>query len=342
MLLALLLAAQLHHPVQLASQAVQRWLSGGMTPHLHQILQAQTPQEALRELKDYLAFSPPPPGLKVNFGAPQVTSTTTGTIVSFPAVSQGQGGFVTVSLQGNQITGIAWSPQGGLFPSWLEGPWSWILFAAFSIAWIFSLLTPSGFRRLWKEGWAVVRRYWKLYVAVNIGLYGVYILGSALAAANPYIAREVQQIAASAVDQIGLGGSNGLPQSVPSLALLIFYWNFSHGLVLTTAIPALFLGLPALLLNLLRYFVFGFALSPAILPARAFLVHIPTLIIELQAYILGTFGGMVLFLQVIRGQGYRRGLWALSLSVYLGITFLLLGAWYESFELLKLLPFLRA
>ena len=120
------------------------------------------------------------------------------------------------------------------------------------------------------------------------------------------------------------------------LAGVIFHWNFSQGLFLTGLIPALLLGIPAFLLNALRYLVFGFALSPALL-GSLFLVHLPTLVLELQAYILVTFGGLVLLAKTAGGEGYRKGLRALLLTFYLGALFLLLAAWYEAWEVSVLL-----
>jgi hypothetical protein len=120
------------------------------------------------------------------------------------------------------------------------------------------------------------------------------------------------------------------------LAGVIFQWHFSQGLFLTGLVPALLLGLPLLLLNAARYFVFGLALSPALL-GSTFLLHLPTLLLELQAYILVTFGGLVLLARTARGEGYRKGLRDLLLSFYLGALFLLLAAWYEAWEVSFLL-----
>ncbi|BAW01737.1 hypothetical protein TTMY_1347 [Thermus thermophilus] len=112
--------------------------------------------------------------------------------------------------------------------------------------------------------------------------------------------------------------------------------NFSQGLFLTGFLPALLFGVPVLLLNALRYFAFGFALSPALL-GNAFLFHLPTLVLELQAYILVTFGGLVLLAKTLRREGYRSGLRGLLLAFYLGALFLLAAAWYEAWEVVFLL-----
>jgi hypothetical protein len=179
----------------------------------------------------------------------------------------------------------------------------------------------------------LVRAHARLYLALNALLYGLFILGALTAYASPELASLLQRLVGGALEQIGIGEGGG----VLEFALLIFYWNFTRGLLLTTAAPGLLLGVPALLINALRYFLFGFALSPALFPTAAFLAHVPTLIIELQAYILGTFGGMVLAGRVLRGEGFRSGLRAVGLMVYLGGFFLLLGAWYEALEIVVLL-----
>lgn len=150
----------------------------------------------------------------------------------------------------------------------------------------------------------------------------------------PELARAVQVLFGGALEAIGLQEAVG--KGVLVLAGVIFHWNFSQGLFLTGLLPALLLGVPVLLLNALRYFAFGFALSPALL-GSAFLFHLPTLLLELQAYILVTFGGLVLLARVAGGQGYREGLKGLLLAFYLGALFLLAAAWYEAWEVVFLL-----
>jgi hypothetical protein len=320
--------------LELARQAVQDWQSGKYTVDPAQALGKST-KEAVQILERSFAFPPAPRGLSVNLNEPREDQTPGGTIVKFPATVVGRGGDVRVTLRGGEVTRIGFVPEGGLLPAWIKNPLSWVLFVALSLGWLVALRGNNFLARWWAEGWALVREYRGLYIGMNAGLYGLFALGGWVAYANPELVKLMQEIVGGALEQIGLGGALG--GGVLGLAIVIFYWNFTNGLVLTTAVPGLFLGIPALLFNAMRYFVLGFALSPVALPLANYLLHLPTIAVELQAYILGTFGGMVLMLKTLRGEGYRAGLRALGLLVYLGAFFLLIGAWYEAFSILTLM-----
>ncbi|WP_051195622.1 hypothetical protein [Meiothermus rufus] len=321
-------------PLELARQAVVDWQAGKYTTDPAQAI-GKPPEEAIRLLEQSLAFAPPPRDLAVNLEAPEETPISGGVVVRFPATAAGRGGDVQVVIRGSEITRIGFVPEGGLLPGWLKSPFAWAVFVGLSLAWLVALRRPSRLAEWWREGWALVQQYRGLYLGVNLGLYGLFALGSAVAYTNPRLVQLMQEVVGGALQQIGLGGA--LSGGVLGLAVVIFYWNFTNGLVLTTAVPGLLLGLPALLFNALRYFVLGFALSPVALPLANYLLHLPTVVIELQAYILATFGGLVLLLKTLRAEGYRAGLRALALTVYLGAFFLLLGAWYEAFSILVLM-----
>ncbi|RDI95310.1 stage II sporulation protein M [Meiothermus sp. QL-1] len=317
--------------VELARQAVEDWRAGKYRVNPS----AQSPEELIQFLERSLAFPEPPGDLAVNLDEPLEETTPQGSLVRFPATAGGRGGEVRVVLRNGEVTRIGFSPEGGLLPGWLRSPLAGALLAALSLGWLLALRGNNSLARWWAEGWAVVRRHWGLYVGTNLGLYGLFALGGLVAYANPQLVRLTQELVGGALEQIGLGKALG--SGVLGLAAVIFYWNLTNGLLLTTAVPGLLLGIPALLINAARYFVLGFALSPVALPLVNYLLHLPTIVIELQAYILATFGGMVLMLKTLRGEGYRAGLRALALTVYLGAFFLLLGAWYEAFSILVLM-----
>ncbi len=320
--------------VEIARQAVQDWQAGKYTVDPAQALGKPT-EEAVRLLERSFAFAPPPRGLQVNLDEPQEEQTPRGVIVQFPATVSGRGGEVRVTLRAGEVTRIGFAPEGGLLPAWIKNPLAWALFVVLSLGWLLALRADNLLARWWREGWSLVRQYWSLYIGVNIGLYGLFALGGLVAYANPELVKLMQEIVGGSLEQIGIGGAVG--GGVLGLAVVIFYWNFTNGLVLTTAVPGLFLGIPALLFNAMRYFILGFALSPVALPLANYLLHLPTIVVELQAYILATFGGMVLMLKTLRAEGYRAGLRALGRMVYLGAFFLLVGAWYEAFSILVLM-----
>jgi hypothetical protein len=318
----------------MARQAVLDWKAGKFAVDPGQAIGKPT-EEAVRILERSLAFAPPPRNLSVNLDQPREELTPVGTMVKFPATVGGRGGDVRVTIRDGQVVRIGFVPEGGLLPAWILNPLAGAFFVAFSLAWLIALWGNNPMARWWREGWALVRQYFRLYLGINIGLYGLFALGGLVAYANPELVRLVQEMVRGTLEQIGIGAAFG--GGVLGLAVVIFYWNFLNGLVLTTALPGLLLGIPALLFNAVRYFLLGFALSPVAFPLFNYLLHVPTIVVELQAYILATFGGMVLMLKTLRGEGYRAGLRALALTVYLGAFFLLIGAWYESFSLLTLM-----
>lgn len=320
-------------PTEIARQAVQDWQAGKYSLDPAQAI-GKSPEEAIKLLERSIAFAPPPSGLSVNLGEPQVQATPNGTLVRFPAAVGTLGGEVRVTLRAGEVTRISFIPQGGQLPGWIRSPVAWTLFVGVTLAWLWLLRGRTPLGRWWREGWALVREHRRTYLGLNLLLYGLYILGSVLAYTEPRLVRLLQEMVGGALEQVGIGGA--ATAGPLGLALVIFYWNLTRGLLLTTALPGMALGIPALLINAVRYFIFGFALSPVALPTGAFIAHIPTLIIELQAYILGTFGGLVLLNKVMKGEGYRAGIRALALATYLGTFFLLIGAWYEAFEVLYL------
>ncbi|WP_114313911.1 hypothetical protein [Thermus caldifontis] len=316
-------------PVELGRQAVEAWLGGKLSPSLEEVLRA-SPEEAPRLLERYAFFPPPPKGLSLNLDSPKVE----GNRVLFPAAVGEEVGEVVVVLEGGEVKRVYFRPQGLSLPGYLLSPLAGWGFLLLSLFFAFLLFQPSPFRAWLLEAFALLRAYRGLYLFTNLFLYGLFALGALLAYGMPEMARAVQALFGGALEAIGLEKATG--KGVLVLAGVIFHWNFSQGLFLTGLIPALLFGIPVFLFNALRYLVFGFALSPALL-GPTFLVHLPTLLLELQAYILVTFGGLVLLAKTAGGEGYRKGLRALLLAFYLGALFLVLAAWYEAWEVSLLL-----
>ncbi|WP_460171979.1 hypothetical protein [Thermus sp. FJN-A] len=316
-------------PEAVAREAVARWLKGELSPKLEEVLRA-SPEEAPRLLERYALFPPPPRGLSVNLESPKRE----GNRVFFPAAAGETVGEVVVLLEGEEARRVYFRPEGLSLPAYLLSPTAGWGFFLLTVFWLFLLLQPSPFRAWLSQALALLRDYRGLYLFTNLLLYGLFALGALLAYAMPGLARALQVLFGGALEAMGLEGA--VEKGVLVLAGVIFHWNFSQGLLLTGLVPALLFGVPALLLNALRYLVFGFALSPALL-GSAFLAHLPTLLLELQAYILVTFGGLVLLARVAGGKGYREGLRGLLLAFYLGALFLLLAAWYEAWEVRFLL-----
>ncbi|MFN3178736.1 MAG: hypothetical protein ACK41R_01025 [Thermus sp.] len=316
-------------PVEPARQAAEAWFAGKLSPSLEEVLRA-SPGEAAKLLERYAFFPPPPKGLSLNLDSPKME----GNRVLFPAAVGEEVGEVVVVLEGGEVKRVYFHPQGLSLPGYLLSPLAGWGFLLLSLFWAFLLFQPSPLRAWLLEALALLRAYRGLYLFTNLFLYGLFALGALLAYGMPEMARAVQALFGGALEAIGLEKAMG--KGILVLAGAIFHWNFGQGLFLTGLIPALLFGIPVFLFNALRYSVFGFALSPALL-GPTFLIHLPTLILELQAYILATFGGLVLLAKTAGGEGYRKGLLALLLAFYLGALFLVLAAWYEAWEVSVLL-----
>ncbi len=310
--------------VEVARAFVKQWLDGKASPSLEEVLSA--PPEALPQaLERFFAYPPPPGNLRVNLEAPLVEEGR----VRFPAALGEEGGEVVVYLQGERVERVAFV-QRDRIPAFAKSEAGGLFLLLFGVYWASALLGRGVLARLFREALAHLSRERRVYLGLNLFLYGLFGLGSLLAFLEPELARALQKGLGGALEAVGL--EEVLPRGVLPLMGAIYYWNLTQGLVLTTLLPGLFLGLPALLLNAFRYLLFGFALSPALLPGPQYLLHLPTLVLELQAYILGTFGGVLLLQSLLRREGYREGFRRLFLLGYLGAFVLLWAAVYEAVE----------
>lgn len=317
--------------IETAQIIVKDWQAGKLSENPLTNLE-QFEKDPYGALRKALAFPAAPSNLSVNLNEGLKSDSPEGTVVSFPAVSGPTGGEVKVLISPEgSAKQIQFATSGGLLPEWVFSPGSAFLFFVFSVVFAWLLFSKGALRTAWLEGWALIRQYGKMYLSINILLYGMYILGLLIGAANPELVRFLADFARGYLESIGV--TDALKSGIPTLALSIFVWNFAMGLIGTTAIPASLFGIPGLLFNSFLFLMLGVALTPAGLLESGFIFHIPTLIIELQGYILATFGGMVLLLKVLKGEGYAVGFRALNLMVILGAFFLAVGAWYEAIEI---------
>ncbi len=326
----LLLLSLAQSPADVARQAVTEWLSGKLSANPYEAL-GQSPERALEILEKAMAFPPPPPGLEVNLEAPEVEPRADGAVVKFPAAWDDHGGSVVVEVRGDEARSIFWRPDGGLLPKWLVTPWMGPLFLLLSLTFVLSL-TRGRLRGWWRALVFELSNRRRLFFFTNAVLFSTFILGALGAYGDPKVALLVQRLVGGALNQIGL--DRAVEYGPLTLAAVIFYWNFTRGLILTTLSPALLFGIPALVLNLARYYVLGIALSPAVIPWERFLLHLPVILLELGGYNAVVFGGLGLLGDVLAGKGYRQGLWVLLRSFVLGAVLLLFAAWYEAFEVM--------
>jgi hypothetical protein len=169
----------------------------------------------------------------------------------------------------------------------------------------------------------------------------MYGLGSMVGVSLPECQLALASLVGGSLEDIGILevlANNNIAQT----AAAITYWNFVQGTLTTTLFPAVLFAIPAYILNISRFFVLGFALAPVGPQASLLLFHIPVIVIELMAYTLVTAGGGIL-LRTIAKRGFgniRLAINNLMLMVPIAFLLLVIGAWYESIEILWLLPML--
>jgi hypothetical protein len=224
-------------------------------------------------------------------------------------------------------------------PQFIQTPTAGFIFIAISLYLLYLLTRPSWFRQLLAQGWEVIKAHKGIVIVTVVMLYGAYGLGSLFGASLPECQEAIAVLVGGALGDAGV--IDVLQQdNVPVTAAVITYWNFLNGTLLTTLTPALFFAVPAYLINLLRFFVLGVALAPVGPQAQLLIFHLPVIVIELLAYILVTAGGGIFLMTLIREgfAGFREGVRRLFLMVPIAFLLLVIGAWYESYEILRLIP----
>lgn len=290
-----------------------------------------------------LRYTPVSPGAKTNLELARLVSRDTSTrreTYRYPVASSGQDFGVDVTVAPSAAGGweayaVRLASSGPTLPPELMSPLAPILFGLATLLLIYGVTRPTLWRTWVQRGLGIAKEQRRVFLWVNVGLYGIFVLGALLAYSTPTLAKEVSDWVGSSL--AGTGIVQYLERGVPEAASAITYWNFTQGAFGTTFIPGLLFGIPALFINLGRFLVLGFALSPALIPGLVYLLHLPTVIVELQAYIFITASGLALL-----WRGRKLG-WRLAFREYIyclpvALTLLVFAAWYEALEILVLIP----
>jgi hypothetical protein len=326
-----------------ADRAVREWLAGKFRLDPASAAGRLDPLEAARQI---VSFAPVPGDPRVSFDLRSVAAADgERRLYHYPLTSDAGDETLEVTLARSNG---AWSPsavqrggEGSAIPGFVTGPAGAWLFLAITAALAYGVLAPTLWRRWLVEGWAVMRAHRGVFVFTNALLYGLFALGLLVGVLAPGVSEALQDVFSSALQQGGI--DEALRGGVVKAAFGIAYFNFTNGAFLTTFLPGTVLGGLAYLINAVRNFVLSIALAPGVaVPVGAFLLHLPTIIVELQAYIFVTAGAGVLLARVMRG-GF--GAYGAALRDYLkvlpwAVTILVVAAWYEAFEILVLIPLL--
>ena len=189
---------------------------------------------------------------------------------------------------------------------------------------------------------AVVKEHRRAYLVLNLLYYGLIVAAMVYAAFNPDLQRTLWT-------EVGRGFSTGpLEELVGAYsggqillaAGLTFAVNLLGGSFAFITLPSLIIPFSGLLVGVYRALLWGLLFSPTGVVGAGFLFHLPTIILEAQAYVLAMLAAYVqgvAFLRPKKSVGvrtHRQGYWEgvkLSVRLYLlVVAVLLVAAVYEA------------
>ncbi|MGJ9424186.1 stage II sporulation protein M [Aeromicrobium sp. CF3.5] len=193
----------------------------------------------------------------------------------------------------------------------------------------------------------LVRANLRPFLLINALVYGVFLFGIGAALVSPSLqTMDLDPFAfdsdwtASLVAKVG--------GSVAAFGLTILVVNVLPTALMQIALPSLIVPFVGLGIFAYRAFNFGVTLAPTSdTLARIMIPHSLTLLIEFQAYILVMLGAYLLGRAWIspttvgsasRSEAYRIGLRQLGGLSVLALPLFVLGAFYEAFEIIHLVP----
>lgn len=321
-----------------ADAAVRDWLAGRYAADLS--VRGQDPLELAGRM---LSFSSPPPEARVSYALRElVTAGENRRAYRYPVAARDGDAVLDVNLERSggrwRATAVRLGSGEPAIPPWVSSPSGAWAFVAITAGLALASFTPTFWRRWLLDGLALARQHRRLVVWTNLALYGAFALGAAVGASSPRLVRFLQETVATVLGQGGIAGA--LDGGVVAAAFGFAYYNFSFGAFWTSFVPGALAAVLAYLVNFSRFAVLGVALGPGSVPLGLFVLHLPTIVIELQGYILVTAFAGILAARVIRGGlatipvAFRDYLLCLPWA----LLFLVVAAWYEAWSLLWLAP----
>ncbi|MFD7024999.1 hypothetical protein [Promicromonospora sukumoe] len=195
---------------------------------------------------------------------------------------------------------------------------------------------------------ALIKDSRRAYLALNAATFGVFIVGLVVGTIWPRAARgandliEVLAGVSPASDSVYSAVDGG---RVWLLAAIILVANIAFGGLLMAVLPSLLVPFAGIVIHITFAALLGLTYAPVdgwglLLP------HLPTLVIELSAYVLFMLGvyrlGTGVLVPRLRGfpsraAGYRQGLVDIAWLCIPAVLLLVVGAVYEAFEVIALL-----
>ena len=333
---------------RLADAAVRDWLAGKFKPEAPKPApgpsDAESLEAVLRQATRQLSFSPVPKDARANLALRELVGVREDKrFYRYPLSVAGEDASVTVTVQGAgdawQVTAVRLGAAGtvSLIPPGVGTPVGGWVFVALTALLAWATLANTRWRTWVLEGFAQARRYWGVHAVTNALLYGTFALFSLAAFAAPGLVAELQEYLSTALASSGIG--EALKGGVASAAFGITLNNLRAGILLTSFLPGSLFALPAYVINFFAFSFYGLTLSPAAVPLAQWLFHLPTILIELQAYIFITSSAGVMVYRILRERvGFGQAWLEYARVLPVALLFLVVGAWYEAFEILVLIP----
>ena len=195
-----------------------------------------------------------------------------------------------------------------------------------------------------------------LHVRALLALNALYFGAAVLAAGYAFLNRSVQsELTNAAVDAFSPTGSLGpliqayLGGELLRAILLTFLVNLILGSLVVITLPSAVVPFAGLLIGVYRAVLWGllFAPTPGSAIAPTLWLHMPTILLEGEAYVVAMLGVWLWWRTVIASPGHRWMAWRhgfkLQMRVYALVALLLAAAAiYETMEVIWLLPLVGA
>jgi len=191
-----------------------------------------------------------------------------------------------------------------------------------------------------------IRRWRKLFVGLHVIVFGGVLVFFALAYQVPQAETAargmIHEMIRSGSGPLGVAGSAYASGNILLAAGATFAVNFLWATVLTTFLPSAIVPGSGLVVMLLRVALVGLALAPSTVPAAGLMIpHSVTLLVEMEAYILATFFGLLIPIYVLRTQEgptvlsrYGRALMLNLKGLIIVAAILAIAALYEATEVI--------
>ncbi len=328
-----------------ADQAVRDWINKkfqtkitqpNITPSsdLNSILKDQ-----IATLKKTLQFSSVPPNPRINFNLRSVQQGRNLRAYSYPITSDYGDETLTVTLEktnsGFTVRSIQSGATTSLTPDFVSQPVGMWIFLALTALLAYATIAPTIWRTWLVQGLRLAKIHKRTFILTNILLYGVYLFGTAVGFAYPDLVQTVGEFLGGALARTGI--IDARDAGVVNFAFGIALNNARAGILFGSFIPGSLFAIPAYLFDTAQFFVYGFALAP-VTNAAAFWWHVPTIILELQAYIFVTASSGAFLVRILRKQSFAQSFQSYLKCLPFALTLLVVAAWYEAFELIYLIP----